>query len=53
VRRTVAWLDENGRIEPSGEDDLEERLIVAWRQAEEGFTLSTMIVGDEGQAGSP
>lgn len=35
VRRTVAWLEEHGRIEPSDEHDVEDRIIAAWRQAEE------------------
>ncbi len=34
VRRTVAWLDEHGRIEPSRDDDSEDRVIAAWRRAE-------------------
>lgn len=34
VRRTVAWLDDHGRIEPSRDEDIEERVIAAWRRAE-------------------
>jgi nucleoside-diphosphate-sugar epimerase len=35
VRRTVTWLEEHGRIEPSDEHEVEDRIIAAWRQAEE------------------
>ncbi|MFN3983229.1 MAG: NAD-dependent epimerase/dehydratase family protein [Caldilinea sp.] len=34
VRRTVAWLDEHGRIQPGSDDDIEDRVIAAWRRAE-------------------
>ncbi len=33
VKRTVAWLDENGRIADSAEDPAYDRIIAAWRQA--------------------
>lgn len=36
VRRTVAWLDENNRIEDSDTDNYEDRIISAW---EEGTKL--------------
>lgn len=32
VRRMVAWLDEQGRIEASDQDDFDDRLINAWQQ---------------------
>ncbi len=32
VRRTVAWLDQRGKIENSDSDDFEDRVIAAWRQ---------------------
>ena len=32
VRRTVAWLEEKGRIEDSDKDDYEDRLVAAWRE---------------------
>ncbi|HQY90171.1 NAD-dependent epimerase/dehydratase family protein [Caldilinea sp.] len=35
VRRTVAWLDDHQRVEPSSGADLEDRVIAAWQQAEE------------------
>ncbi len=35
VKRTVAWLDANGRIENSDNDSFEDNLIAAWRQAGE------------------
>jgi nucleoside-diphosphate-sugar epimerase len=31
VRRTVAWLAENGRLADSDADDYEDRLVAAWR----------------------
>lgn len=34
VRRTVAWLDEHGRIQPGSDDDIEDRVIAAWRRVE-------------------
>jgi len=34
VRRTVAWLDEHGRVEPCSDHDMEDRVIPAWRRAE-------------------
>jgi nucleoside-diphosphate-sugar epimerase len=34
VRRTVAWLDEHGRVELCSDDDIEDRVIAAWRRAE-------------------
>lgn len=37
VRRTVGWLDSQGRIQPSTEHDPEERIIAAWRQAEQAM----------------
>jgi nucleoside-diphosphate-sugar epimerase len=33
VRRTVAWLDERGRVESSDNDPFEDRLIAAWERA--------------------
>jgi nucleoside-diphosphate-sugar epimerase len=35
VRRTVAWLDANDRIDNSDEDDFDDRVIAAWRRAGE------------------
>ena len=32
VKRTVAWLDERGKIENSDNDPLEDRLIAAWEK---------------------
>ncbi len=32
VRRAVAWLDANGRIENSDDDPYDDRVIAAWRQ---------------------
>ncbi|HSV73159.1 MAG TPA: NAD-dependent epimerase/dehydratase family protein [Chthonomonadales bacterium] len=32
VRRTVEWLDANGRIEASSDDDIDDRIIAAWRR---------------------
>ena len=32
VKRTVAWLDERGKIENSDDDDYEDRLIAAWEK---------------------
>jgi len=32
VRRTVAWLDERGRIENSDDDPFDDRAIAAWEQ---------------------
>ena len=34
VRRTVAWLDEHGRVAPCRDDDQEDRIIAAWRSVE-------------------
>ncbi len=31
ARRTLAWLEANGRLKDSDEDDYEDRLIAAWR----------------------
>jgi len=44
VRRTVAWLDAHGRVEPSGPDDLDDRIIAAWRR------LSDALVSEAGAA---
>ncbi len=32
VRRTVAWLEEKGRIADSDKDDYEDRLVAAWQE---------------------
>ena len=32
VRRTVAWMEQNGKIADSDQDDYEDRLITAWRE---------------------
>ena len=37
VRRTVAWLEAQGKLKDSGEDDYEDRLIAAWRAATAGL----------------
>lgn len=37
VRRTVAWLDAQGKIEPSLGQDLDDRVIAAWEQAGRQF----------------
>ena len=37
ARRTVAWLDAQGRIESSADDDFEARVISAWKQAGDAF----------------
>lgn len=34
VKRTVAWLDANGRIENSDDDPFDDRLIAEWRRME-------------------
>lgn len=36
VRRTVAWMETNGRIADSDADDYEDRLIAAWRSGVSG-----------------
>jgi nucleoside-diphosphate-sugar epimerase len=37
VRRTVAWLDQNRRIDASRPDDVDDRIIAAWQQAGEAM----------------
>ena len=32
TRRTLAWLEENGKLKNSDEDDYEDRLAAAWRE---------------------
>ena len=38
ARRTIAWLDEQGKIESWEVDDFEDRLIAAWNRLETGLT---------------
>ncbi|WP_224448203.1 NAD-dependent epimerase/dehydratase family protein [Haloprofundus salilacus] len=37
VRRTVAWLDENRRVDPWESDPLPDRIVGAWRKARESL----------------
>ena len=37
VRRTVAWLEANGKLDDSDTDDYEDRLIAAWQAKIEGL----------------
>ena len=32
VRRTVAWMDQHGKIAPVESDPLEDRLVAAWER---------------------
>lgn len=43
VRRTVAWLDANGKIEDSDQDPYEDRLISAWEH------LGNRLAGEAGE----
>ena len=46
VRRTVAFLDERGRIENSDNDPLDDRIIAAWEKLSAG--MQSELVGLEG-----
>ncbi len=39
VRRTVAWLDEQGRVEQSTEEDLDSRIISAWQRLSDSMAV--------------
>jgi nucleoside-diphosphate-sugar epimerase len=46
VRRTVAWLDERGKIENSDDDPFDDRVIAAWEQL--GASMAESLAGIDG-----
>jgi nucleoside-diphosphate-sugar epimerase len=46
VRRTVAWLDERGKIENSDDDPFDDRVIAAWHQL--GENMAESLAGIDG-----
>ncbi len=46
VRRTVAWLDERGKIENSDDDPFDDRVIAAWEQL--GASMAQDLAGLDG-----
>jgi nucleoside-diphosphate-sugar epimerase len=45
VRRTVAWLDERGKIENSDDDPFDDRVIAAWERL--GAAMASELHGVE------
>jgi hypothetical protein len=41
ARRTIKWLDENGKLEKSEEFPFYDRIIEEWRQAIENLTIGS------------